>query len=188
MKLSRKVMLVGAVSALVGLVAPAAHAEDPTDVTVTAGSLAITSPTVANFTAVTLNGAAQTTTAAMDAFSVSDLRGIGAGWNTTVQASQFAEHDGSAYVTDGKTLAQNSLSMPELTVAANGTTSPSPTITAGPYSIDGAAAVKFASAGTDAGMGTYDFTQGGSLTLSIPSTAYATTYRSDVTVSVVTGP
>ena len=188
MKLSKKVMVVGAVTALVGLVVPAAHAADPTDVTVTGGSLSITSPTVANFSAVTLNGTAQTTTAAMDAFSVSDLRGTGAGWNTTVQATPFAQHNGTIYVASGKTLAQNSLSMPAPTVAANGTTSAVPTITAGPYSIDGAAAVKFASAATNAGMGIYDFTQGGLLTLSIPSTAYATTYRSDVTVSVVTGP
>ena len=188
MKLSKKVMVVGAVTALVGLVVPAAHAADPTDVIVSAGSLSITSPTVANFTAVTLDGTAETTTAAMDAFSVTDARGTGAGWNTTVQATQFAEHNGTIYVASGKTLAQNSLSMPAPTVAANGTDSANPTITAGPYSIDDTAAVKVASAATNDGMGTYNFTQSGPLTLSIPSTAYATTYRSDVTVSVVTGP
>ena len=188
MKLSKKVMVVGAVTALVGLVVPAAHAADPTDVEVTGGSLSITTPTVADFPDVILNGAAQTKTAAMDAFSVSDLSGTGAGWNTTVQASRFAEYTGGSYVTSGKTLPLSSLSMPAPTVAGSGAETAPPTITAGPYSIDGGTAIKVASAAINDGMGTYNFTQSGPLTLSIPSTAYATTYRSDVTVSVVTGP
>lgn len=176
--------------------APSAFAADATDVTVTGGSLGITvDPTVGNFTAVTLDGTAKTTTASFDGFEVNDARGTGAGWNVTVQATQFAEWDSAlnagagGYVTGGKTLAQNSLSLAAPTVAADGTTSAAPSITAGPHNVDAASAVKIASAATNAGMGKYDFTQATTpLTLSIPTSAYAKTYRSTLTVSTVTGP
>jgi hypothetical protein len=137
---------------------------------------------------VTLNGSAQTVAAAMDAFSATDGRGSGAGWNVTVQATRFSEVSAGAIVVGGKQLPASSLTMPAPTVAANGTTSAAPTITAGPYTLDAGSAVKIASAAVDTGMGTYDFTQGGNLSLSVPSTAYAKTYQSTVTVSAVTGP
>lgn len=173
-----------------------AFAADPTDVTVAGGSLGITvDPTVGDFAGVTLDGTAKTTTASFDGFEVNDARGTGAGWNVTVQATQFAEWDSTlnagagGYVADGKTLAQNSLSLAAPTVAADGTSSATPSITAGPYNIDAASAVKVASAAVDAGMGKYDFTQAATpLTLSIPTSAYAKVYRSTVTVSTVTGP
>jgi hypothetical protein len=149
--------------------------------------LSITNPAVADFPGITLNGTAQTVSAQLATFTVDDSRGTGAGWNVTVQATQFAEHNGTSYVTGGKTLPTSSLTMPAPTVTANGTTSPAPTIQAGaPWAID-AGAVKIASAALDTGMGTYDF---GAVTLSltVPASAYANTYRSDVTVSVVSGP
>ncbi len=185
-----------AAGALLASVQTPAFAADATDVTVSGGSLGITvDPTVGDFSAVTLDGTAKTATASFANFEVNDARGSGAGWNVTVQATQFAEWDSTlnsgagGYVTSGKTLAQNSLSLAAPTVAADGTTSAVPSITAGPYNIDAASAVKIASAAADAGMGKYDFTQAGTpLTLSIPTSAYAKTYRSTVTVSTVTGP
>lgn len=157
------------------------------DATVTGGTLSMVAPTAANFTAVVLNGTAQTTTAALSTLSVSDDTGTGAGWKVSAQATQFAEHDGTAYVTSGKTLATGSLTLSAPTVAANGTTSTAPTITAGPYTIDSGAAVKIASAAVDTGMGAYDFSAT-TMTLSIPASAYAKTYRSDVTVTVASTP
>jgi hypothetical protein len=167
-----------------------AFAVDDSNVVVTGGSLSITAPAVGDLTGVTLDGTAKTTTATLAAFSATDARGSGAGWNITVQATQFAEHNGTTYVASGKTLPTSSLSMPAPTVAkSDGTSSAVPSITAGPYAIDAASAVKIASAAADGtGMGSYSFTQGGSLSLSVPASAYAKTYRSDVTVSVVTGP
>jgi len=153
------------------------------------GSLSMTAMTVGDFAGTTLSGAATTNTATPSNFSVTDARGTGAGWNITVQATQFKEWDGTAYVTGGKTLAVSSLSMPAPTVAANGTTSPVPSILAGPYTIDTGAAVKISSAVLNTGMGRYDYTQDpAGLTLSIPANTYATLYRSEVTVSAVSGP
>lgn len=191
---TRSAMIAVVAAAAVGVSAsPALAATDDTNVTVTGGVLSITNPVVANFTGVTLNGAAQTTTAAVGAFSVNDATGTGSGWNVTVQASQLAQYDSTlnagagGYVTGGRTLALNSLSLPASTVASPNTTSPDPSITAGPYLIDSASAVKVASAAANEGMGEYDFSAA-TLTLSLPASVYAANYRSDVTLSVVTGP
>lgn len=193
MKLKMMVATVAAVAA-VGAAAIPAHAADAADVTVTGGSLSITGVTVGDFTGVTLDGTAKTATATVDNFSVTDARGSGAGWNVTMQGTQFAEWDASlnagegGYVTSGKTLPLNSLGLSALTVAANGTTSTSPTTSAGAGIDNTTGALKIASAGIDAGMGQYDFTGANKLSLSIPASTYAKTYRSDITVSVVTGP
>jgi X-Pro dipeptidyl-peptidase len=187
MQIRRLAVTLAASAVLTSALAPAALAADTT-VTVTGGTLTVTNPLVANFPGVTLNGSAQTVAAAMDAFSATDGRGSGAGWNVTVQATRFSEVSAGAIVVGGKQLPASSLTMPAPTVAANGTTSAAPTITAGPYTLDAGSAVKIASAAVDTGMGKYDFTQGGNLSLSVPSTAYAKTYKSTVTVSAVTGP
>jgi hypothetical protein len=155
------------------------------------GSLSISGPAIADFSGVTLDGTAQTTNAVMNPFIVTDSRGTGSGWHITVQATQFAQHDGTIYVALGKTLPLSSLTMPEPTVS--GDPAP-PTITAGPYIIDSGSAVTIASAASGDGMGAYTFTSGvGGLELSISANGvYANevgqTYRSDVTISEVNGP
>ena len=118
-----------------------AFADDGTSATVTAGALTITNPTAADFVGKDVTGVDQTTTAALNTFSVSDLTGSGAGWNVTAQASQFT---GTSH-----NLAVGSLKLSAPTVAADGTTSAVPSITGGPYTIDSGSAVKIASAGTD---------------------------------------
>lgn len=169
------------------VVVPAALAVDDTNVTVTGGSLSMTNPLAADFAGVTLDGTAKTSTAALATFSATDARGSGAGWNITVQATQFKEYAAGAYVVSGKTLPTSSLTMPAPTVTvASGNTAP--VIQAGaPWAIDAASAVKIASAALDTGMGKYDF-GAVTLSLSIPASSYAKTYRSDVTFSAVTGP
>ena len=139
--------------------------------------------TVSDFGPVTLDGTAKTTTAPVSDFSVTDPSG--GGWHITVQATQFREFDGVAgqYVTGGKTLPPGSLTMPAPTVTP---AAASITIPAGPHAIDGAS-VLLATAAANT-RGTYDFTQGGPLTLTLPSSAYARAYRGEVTIAVASGP
>lgn len=194
----RKIAVIGAATAvLVGIVAGPASAADDTNVTVTGGSLSMTTFTAGDLTGVTLDGTTKTTTATVDNFSVTDATGTGAGWKLTAQASQFAEYgdlDGTGpgttvgYITGGKTLPAASLDLGLLTATANGTTSAAPTMTAA-ADIDNGGAVKFASAAIDTGMGKYDISGGtAKLSLSIPPSAYAKTYRSDVTVTLASTP
>ena len=175
-----------ALCAMAALIPTAAFAADTT-VTVNGGALSISAPSVANFAAVNLDGTAKETNAAVGTFNVTDARGNGNGWHVTASASQFAEWNGSEYVSGGKTLAEGSLELSEPTVAANGTDSPEPTVESGPYTIDNGSGVTLASAAEDEGMGKYDFGNT-SLTLSIPADAYAKTYKSTVTISVTTAP
>lgn len=197
----RRMAAVGAASAvLVGGMVSSAMAQDATDVTVSGSTdLAITNPAAGNFTGITLDGSVKTTHATFDNITATDARGTGAGWNVTVQGTQFAEHNGTSYVEDGKTLPTSSLAMAGVTITkADSTSSTVPTATAGPYTLDAGSAVKIASAAANGtGMGSYTFTQGdldsgtsGSqpLKLTVPASAYAKTYRSDVTVSVISGP
>lgn len=195
MTTTRRLSAVLLMTVLVGaLLAPAALAQqtesDDTNVTVNSGTLNMDTISAGDFTAVEIGSSAQTTNATMNAFNVRDFRGTGDGWHVTAHATQFAEHDGTTYVTDGETLAASSLSLAQPTAAAVGdTTSPAPTISAGPYVIDGASAVQFASAAVNEGMGEYTFTFGAdSLSLDIPVDVVAATYRSDVTIDLVSGP
>lgn len=165
--------------AALALMTSAAFASDGTTATVTGGSLGITNPSAANFSA-TIEGAAQDVDAALATFTVSDLTGTGAGWHVTAQASRFTS-------TTPRSLATGSLKMSQPTVQANGTTSSDPTIATGPYTIDNGSAVQIASADTDEGMGIYDFSAT-TLTLSLPANVYADAYASTVTISVVTAP
>lgn len=128
--------------------------------------------TVSDFAAVSLDGGNLSTTADMSTFSVTDS--AGAGWNITVSASPFAELDGAGqYVSGGRTLPAGSLLMPAPTVSP---ASLLVTVTDGPYAVDGATVKIISSAvGT---TGTFDILQSGPLTLSIPASAHAGSYRS----------
>lgn len=121
----------------------------------------------------------------MSDFTVTDSREVAEGWNVVVQGTAFAEWNGAGYVGGGKTLPVGSLSMLAPTVSSSETSSL--TMTTGPYSIDGYA-VKVASAAPPTGLGTYTFTQSGPLTLTVVAAAYAGAYRSEITLSVASGP
>lgn len=128
----------------------------------------------------------QVTEAPLQPFSVTDARGSGAGWTLTLQATPFREWDGTAYVPNGKRLPAGSLSIAGLSVSADGTDSKPPDVVAGPYVLDmQAAAVASASGG--AGMGRYVFTPS-ALRVTVPADAYARAYRTELSLSVTSGP
>jgi hypothetical protein len=180
------------------VVTPAAMASTATDnsqFSVTAGSLAFSAnPDVPNFAAVTLTGASQTDTAAMNNFGVDDATGSGSGWHVNVNGNTggglspvFAQYcpnatcgtdSGPGYVASGKTLAADSLTLSSTGAsfaAQGGTTGTAPTLQcASACFVDTptASPVKIASAAASAGMGTWATTSFGasSLSLALPTT------------------
>lgn len=159
----------------------------PTSVSVASGVLGVAVPTVNDFAVITLNGAAQSVEAALEPFSVTDARGNGQGWTLNLRATAFQEWDGTAYVAGGKTLPEGSLSLPGLSVVGDGTDSGAPEVMAGPHILD-AGAVAAAVAGAGVGMGRFTFSPAGGLRVAVPASAYARTYRSDLSLSVTSGP
>jgi hypothetical protein len=206
-----------AIAALL-LAAPSASAvTDTTQFSVTAGSLSFgTSPDAPNFSALTLNGEAQTLTAQMNNFSGIDATGSATGWNITVSGDNgsgksqvFKEYcpnatcgsnSGPGYISGGATLAANSLTLDSTGAsfsALSGTTGTAPTHQCGSGCfVDAPAAspVKVISAAALAGMGTYQTTGYGasSLSLSTPTTVRALqtneVYRVDLVWTLNSGP
>ena len=188
-------------AALLGLIPGAAFASSggSSTLTITAGTLTISGAAPGNFTA-TLTGSDQQVYTTLGTYSAADLTGTGAGWNVTFQASRFSCTNGvdAGCPVGGDQLPASSLLMAPPTVAcASGTSctgrASKPTISiVANTALDGGAAVKIASAAVNTGMGTYNFTPGaigtGNLQLTVPSYAYATTYHSTLTVSIVSGP
>lgn len=132
------------------------------------------------------SAAAPVTHAPLGSFSVTDARGSGHGWTLSLQATPFREWDGSAYVPDGKRLPLGSLGPAGLSVTADGTDSQAPAVGIGPYTLDGPA-VTVATAPAGTGMGRFVFDPS-SLTVTVPANAYARTYRSELSVSLASGP
>ena len=211
--------LLAAAAALVALsalpCATASAATDTTQFSVTAGTLSFgTAPDVPNMPALTLNGQAQTLSAAMNSLSVADATGSGAGWNVTVngdasagKSAVFKQYcpnatcgtdSGPGYVSSGATLAANSLTLSSTGASFNalsGTTGTAPTHQCGSgCNVDSASAVKTVSAASGAGMGTYQATGYGasSLSLSAPTTVKVLqtneVYRLDLLWSLNSGP
>lgn len=170
-----------------------------TSLSITGGTLTLTGAAPGNFTA-TLTGSDQQVYAALGSFTGADQTGSGNGWHITFQATRLACTSGTdaGCPTGGDTFPASSLLLAPPTVTCHTGTSCSgraskPTISiSANTALDGASAVTIASTAANSGMGTYDFTPGtigtGNLQLTVPSYAYATTYHSTLTVSIVSGP
>lgn len=176
--------MLGALLAVI--VAVPAMAADTT-VSISGGALTVTAPEVNEFPTVILDGTAQTVHAPLEPFTVTDARGTGHGWTVSLQATPFREWDGTGYVTDGRALPPGSLLLEGLSVTADGTDSDGPTVVAGPYVLDGPA-VTVATATAGSGMGTFTFDPTAALAVSVPAHAYARAYRSELSISVTSGP
>jgi hypothetical protein len=182
----RSIMSLTAVGAVVvlGAVFTAGAQATSATATLSAGSLAfVSAPSAVSFSG-TLTGVDQTlsTTQTLD---VGDATGSGAGWNITATSTTF---------TNGtQTLATTATSITSTPSDACDTSSTCATATnpvTYPYTLPASgtapAATKVYAAATGTGMGDQTITP--SWKLSIPSDAYAGTYTSTWTISLVSAP
>jgi hypothetical protein len=218
MKLTRILAIAAASASLMLLnVGPAAAADDTSQVSISAGSLAFnTAPDVPSLGSLTLNGTAQTKTAQMNAYEIADATGSASGWNVSAigdsgsgKSAVFKEYctdalgtcstNGVGYVTTSpKTLAANSLTLSSTGAsftAQGGTTGTAPTHScASACNVDTAGSVIIASAAANAGTGTYRASSydAASLSLAVPTTVKSLesnkVYRVDLVWTLASGP
>lgn len=166
--------------------APAAGAATAT-ATFTAGSLGfVTAPPNVSFSA-TLNGKDQTVTSAQP-IDISDATGSGAGWNVTATSTTFTA-GGHTLGTGATTIASGPSAVCDAgstcsTASVNGAQ------VAFPYTLPAGAtaptATKMFDASLNTGMGNQTITP--TWSLAVPATAYAGSYTSTWTISLVSGP
>jgi hypothetical protein len=177
-----------AAAVAVGLLIAAAPAGATTaSETLTAGTLGFgTTPGSVTFPATTLNGQDKTVTASQP-LDIADATGSGAGWNITATSTLFKS--GSYSLPAGSTTIGTAPAAP--TCDSNVTCTPGGSTTvAFPYTLPAAAtaptATKMFNAPAGTGMG--DQTVTPTWTLAIPGNAYAGSYTSTWTVSLVSAP
>lgn len=185
-RIRRATLAIGLAATLaLAAVMPALASSGTGTANVTGGTLSETT-TVAPTVSVTLNGTDQVPTYTL-AVGASDNTGTGAGWNLTITSTQFSTGGATP-----KTLATTASSVTGATSASNGTgtyTAPTNGITyplTVPAGTTAPAAVKFFNAAAGTGLGSFTITP--TVGVSIPANAYAGTYTSTITLSIVSGP
>jgi hypothetical protein len=155
---------------------------------VTGGSLSLDSATSFALTGITLDGTDKTTSGSF-AIDLKDLTGTGTGWHVTIATTPFTTTNG--VVTDTLTNTAAYISNVAMICDNPGTqtcTNPTNNITVDDSTnrliLDGTETLYNAAANT--GMG--DFTLTPTFKLNLPADAYAGTYQSTLTVSVISGP
>ena len=173
---------------VIGLVAFTAGpigAESAT-VTVNAGSLSATTAAI-GFTAVTLDGTDQTSTAT-PTWTATDARGSGLGWNVTVISTDLTGGTPTRTI-DISEADQNltvQLTSGNITVTA-GNSAPTTSVgSATNVPFTGGSALKILSAAVDEGMGTYSLVP--TFTIEVPAGENAVAYTGTVTVTIASTP
>lgn len=176
-------------AALAGAVAPAAAATDTTSVAIASGALSYSTPlTAGDFPGVTLSGSAQTVAADVAPYAVTDARGGSAGWNLTVEATQFS--DGAGHTLPAGSLTMTLPPAPQTDALQNPLALP-PVVSLSLDAIDGTGPQQIASAAAQplAGAGIWTFTPlAGALRLRVPAAVAPGTYTSTLTTTLATGP
>jgi putative surface cell wall-binding protein len=148
-----------------------------------AGALGLAHGATASLSS-TLDGTDQTATYNVP-LSITDARGTGTGWNSTITSTTF--NDGA-----GHTLATTASSMTGVSsscVVGGTCTNPTNAITyplTVPAAASAPAAVKLFNSAANTGMGRFTVTP--TIAVSIPGNSYAGSYASTVTFAVATGP
>jgi hypothetical protein len=155
--------------------------------TLNAGTLGFaTTPGSVTFPATTLNGQDKTVTASQP-LDIGDATGSGAGWNVTATSTLFKS--GTNSLSAGATTITSSPGTPTCDTGATCTVGGATNVSY-PYSLPAAAtaptATKMFNAPAGTGMG--DQTISPTWTLAIPANAYAGSYTSTWTLSLVSGP
>ena len=154
-------------------------------VVITGGSLSVTAADV-TLSGVILDGTDKTSTSASgsNSWSASDARGTGAGWNLTIVATDFSDGTHTIDIAAVGTKFKIQLLDGNITLTSGNTkpTSSVNTLT----DIPKVTPLKFVSAATDTGMGSY--TLAPNFELELPASTYAGSYTSTITISAVTGP
>jgi putative surface cell wall-binding protein len=181
--------VVAALGALGVAAGPAQAADDTTSIAISAGALTYVTPlAAANFPAVTLNGLQQTARTSISPFVVNDARGGSAGWNLTVEASQFTHSNGSDTLPAGSM----SMALPPVPTTTVGNLGTPPVVTGTALQpLDGGSAQKVVSAPATplSGAGQWTFTPlADTLTLLVPAAVEPGTYTSTITSTLSTGP
>jgi hypothetical protein len=168
----------------------------------------VTPPALPTLAAVTLNAKSQTVNTTMTNFAVKDTRGTASGWNVTVsgQAGEkmsavFAQYcpkakcgsDAEGYVAGGHKLAANSLTLNSTGAKFSGGSGSTPTLQcSSACNVDGASAVKVASATNGEETWTTSGFSATSLALAVPTTLFAVAneevYRVNTLWTLSTGP
>ena len=155
--------------------------------TVTAGStLSVAANGTPSFN-LTLNGIDQTATYTLPV-SVIDARGLstGGGWNLTVTSTQFSDGAGHAFPANASTVTAVTAGCGTNSTCTLPTNSVASTNLALPAGATAPAAVKYINAANTTGLGTTNVNA--TVAVAVPANAFAGTYSSTVTVSIVAGP
>lgn len=189
--MKKGILAIFAALAVLAVTAVAVYAETAT-VTVTGGSLSVT-PANVTLSGVTLDGTDKTSTSASgsNAWSAQDSRGTGVGWNLTIDSTDFTD-GGTPLRTINISAADQQFKIQlldaNITVTA-GNTKPTSSVTALTAIPEApAAALKFVSAATNTGMGTYATNPNFELMVPAETFVGTGTYTATITVSAVTGP
>ena len=148
------------------------------------GSVTITTPGTINLSA-TLDGSDQVVVGALGSNRVKDPSGLGQGWQVQIS--------GTTFTTGGATphnLAADALSVTGVSATKVAGKTPTNSVSYGSgITVPLGASptpVKIYNATSDTGMGTFDLTP--NVTLTVPADAYAGSYASNITLSVIAGP
>jgi hypothetical protein len=167
---ARKIAIAAlAATALLPVMPGVANAETAT-VTLTGGTLALSTAPFA-FTNTAVTGAAQNITATAANWTVSDARGTGAAWTATISSTALTSAAGSVE-NSARTIAVGQMSMVNNAVTASSGSDATTNITSTPVTLTGSNQTFVASSGTNKGSYTFAPT----LTLAVPANAYRSNY------------
>ena len=174
------------VTGLLATTAAVVYAETAT-VTITAGSLSVDANDV-SLSAVVLDGSDKTATSASgsNSWAAEDARGTGVGWHLTIDATDFTDAGKTINISAADQEFKIQLLDTNIAVVSGNTkpTSSVTSLTAIPEAP--AAALTFASAAVNEGMGSY--TLNPNFELEVPAETLVGNYSSTITVSAVSGP